>query len=92
MAGLNCGLPSEIAWPVLQAGLDDAISVHDRRAEEAMRLLAKDGIVAGETGAAGLAGLLAWADTFGADLRNRTVLIVTTEGATDPVNYQRIVG
>jgi diaminopropionate ammonia-lyase len=92
MAGLNCGLPSEIAWPVLRAGLDDVIAVDDRRTEEAMRLLAADGIVVGETGAAGLAGLLAWTDGFSADLRDGTVLIVTTEGATDPENYRRIVG
>jgi diaminopropionate ammonia-lyase len=92
MAGLNCGLPSEIAWPVLRAGLDDVVAVDDHRAEEAMRLLAADGIVAGETGAAGLAGLLAWTDAFEADLRERTVLIVTTEGATDPENYLRVVG
>lgn len=92
MAGLNCGLPSEIAWPVLVAGLDDVIAVDDRRAEDAMRLLAADGIVAGETGAAGLAGLLAWTDAFGADVSDRTVLIITTEGATDPENYRRIVG
>jgi diaminopropionate ammonia-lyase len=92
MAGLNCGLPSEIAWPVLKSGLHHVIGADDRRAEEAMRLLAADGIVAGETGAAGLAGLIAWVDGFGGDLRDRTVLIITTEGATDPENYQRIVG
>lgn len=91
MAGLNCGLPSEIAWPVLVAGLDDVIAVDDRRAEEAMRLLAADGIIAGETGAAGLAGLLALVDGFEGDLTGRTVLIITTEGATDPENYRRIV-
>lgn len=91
MAGLNCGLPSEIAWPVLVAGLGDVIAIDDRRAEKAMRLLAADGIVAGETGAAGFAGLLAWTDAFGADLSERVVLIVTTEGATDPESYHRIV-
>ncbi|CAN5563339.1 diaminopropionate ammonia-lyase [soil metagenome] len=92
MAGLNCGLPSEIAWPVLGAGLNDVIAVDDRRAEDAMRLLAADGIVAGETGAAGLAGLLGWVDAFGTDLSGKTILIITTEGATDPISYQRIVG
>ncbi|MGH2550953.1 MAG: diaminopropionate ammonia-lyase [Thermomicrobiales bacterium] len=92
MAGLNCGLPSEIAWPVLVAGLNDVIAVDDRRAEEAMRLLAADGIVAGETGAAGLAGLLGLVAGFDGDLSGKTVLILTTEGATDPINYARIVG
>jgi diaminopropionate ammonia-lyase len=92
MSGLNCGLPSEIAWPVVSAHLDYAIAVDDRRAEDAMRLLARDGIVAGETGAAGLAGLLAWRSDFGGDLRGKHVIIVTTEGATDPDAYRRIVG
>jgi diaminopropionate ammonia-lyase len=92
MAGLNCGLASEIAWPVVSANLDYAIAVDDRRAEDAMRLLARDGIVAGETGAAGLAGLLAWTGDFGGDLSGNQVVIVTTEGATDPGAYRRIVG
>jgi diaminopropionate ammonia-lyase len=92
MAGLNCGLASEIAWPVVSANLVYAIAVDDRRAEDAMRLLARDGIVAGETGAAGLAGLLAWTGDFGGDLSGKQVVIVTTEGATDPGAYRRIVG
>ena len=91
MAGLNCGLASEIAWPVVSGNLDLAIAVEDRRAEEAIRLLARDGIVAGETGAAGLAGLIAWTEEFGGDLAGKTVFIVTTEGPTDPAAYDRII-
>jgi diaminopropionate ammonia-lyase len=58
-----------------------------------MRLLAGDGVVAGETGAAGLAGMIRLAEDsdplFGADA---CVLLLGTEGATDPQNYARIVG
>jgi len=92
MSGLNCGLPSEIAWPVVSTNLDYAIAAGDHRAEAAMRLLARDGIVAGETGAAGLAGLLAWSADLGGDLTGQQVVIVTTEGATDPDAWRRIVG
>jgi diaminopropionate ammonia-lyase len=92
MAGLNCGLASEIAWPVVSGHLDLSLAIEDRRAEDAIRLLARDGIVAGETGAAGLAGLLAWVERFGGDLSGKSALIVTTEGPTDPEAYERIVG
>ena len=59
MAGLNCATPSLIAWPVVSRGIDAYVAVPDARVPEAMRLLAADGIVAGETGAGGLAGMLA---------------------------------
>jgi diaminopropionate ammonia-lyase len=92
MAGLNCGLASEIAWPVVSGHIDIALAIEDRRAEQAMRLLAKDGIVAGETGSAGLAGLIAWTERFGGQLAGKNALIVITEGPTNPESYQRIVG
>jgi diaminopropionate ammonia-lyase len=100
MAGLNCGTPSAAAWPLLRAGLDAVVAVQDEPARDAMRLLAADGIVSGESGAAGAAGLLALladpdAARAGAGLgiaRDHTVLLLSTEGATDPEAYQRIVG
>ena len=58
MAGLNCGSPSIVAWPIVSRGIDAFIAIPDERAREAMRALASEGIVAGETGAAGLAGLI----------------------------------
>ena len=114
MAGLNCGTPSLVAWPYLRAGLDAVVAVADERARQAMRDLAAAGIVAGETGAASLAGLaeatrgpadrpgdplgvprtppaggLRRALGLGPEAR---VLLVCTEGATDPEAYRRIVG
>src|SRR5690606_15932773 len=62
MAGLNCGVPSLAAWPVLSRGIDVFVAVGDGYVPEAVRLLAAEGIEAGETGAAGLAGLIALAD------------------------------
>lgn len=96
MAGLNCGTPSSIAFPTLLAGLDVSVAIDDSYAEEAMRSLARSGIVSGETGAAALAGLeavLALPDRGGLGLdRAATVLVLVTEGATDPESYRRIVG
>jgi diaminopropionate ammonia-lyase len=93
MAGLNCGIASPLAWPLVSRGIDAFIAVADERARTAMRALAREGIIAGETGAAGLAGLLAWHDAFGgsAELSGKRALIIITEGATDPEAYRRIV-
>ena len=97
MAGLNCGTASTVAWPWLRRGLDAVVTVADERAMEAMRALAAEGVVAGETGAAGAAGLLELASDgamraeLGLDAAARVVLL-STEGATDPESWQRIVG
>jgi diaminopropionate ammonia-lyase len=99
MAGLNCGRASLIAWPIVSRGIDAFIAIPDERAREAMRRLARIGIVAGETGAAGLAGLIelltgedsiARRELLGIDRRTRSLILIT-EGATDPVAYERIV-
>jgi diaminopropionate ammonia-lyase len=95
MAGLNCGTVSPVAWPAVRAGVDVFVAVADAAAEEAMRDLATLGVVAGETGAASLAGLCALAAPAAAgavDLTGRRALVLCTEGATDPVAYERIVG
>jgi diaminopropionate ammonia-lyase len=92
MAGLNCGLPSLIAWPVISKGLDWCVAVDDDDARAAMRDLAEVGVVAGESAAASLAGLAA-VDRAAAGLgEESTVLILSTEGATDPANYVEAVG
>ncbi len=102
MAGLACGEVSELAWEILCEGADFAVAVGDDWALEAMRALAgpcdrDPAIVAGETGAAGLAALLAALDRaeprtqLGLDTGAR-VLLLGTEGDTDPEIYRRIVG
>lgn len=100
MAGLNCGTPSLTAWPTVSAGVDWFASIDDEWAIEAMVLLADCGIVAGETGAAGLGAALALLEHAEvAEHREElgltdssTLLLLDTEGATDPVAYERIVG
>lgn len=95
MAGLNCGLPSLLAWPVVYGYTDVFVAVPDSCAEDAMRALAVAGVTAGESGAAGLAGLLALVDSGTSRVAGLTpdscVLVVNTEGATDPENYRRVV-
>jgi diaminopropionate ammonia-lyase len=98
MAGLNCATPSLIAWPAVSRGIDAYLAVPDARVPEAMRLLAADAIVAGETGAGGLAGMLALArEPQMAEVRraleldaDSRVLLLCTEGATDPEAYARL--
>ena len=100
MAGLNCGTPSLVAWPLLASTYDVCITVDDERAREAMLLLANAGVESGESGGAGLAGLLALCSAPElAEPRQRfgigasaNVLVFSTEGATDPEAYARIVG
>lgn len=97
MVGLNCGLPSLTAWPRLASGIDWLVSVDDDAARLAMRELADAAVASGETGAAALAGLDAILADEGAraelgDLSGSTILIVVTEGATDPDNFEAIVG
>jgi diaminopropionate ammonia-lyase len=97
MAGLNCGLPSQLAWPIVAAVTDTFIAIDDEFAYEAMRALAAVGIESGESGAAALGGLLALAEdpaaAAAAGLGPQShVLFVNTEGATDPVNYAAVLG
>jgi diaminopropionate ammonia-lyase len=92
MAGLNCGTVSLIAWPRLQAGVDVFVAIDDAAAEQAMRDLDSIGVTAGESGAAGLAGLRALQASHALDIGGERALVVSTEGATDPRAYERIVG
>jgi len=98
MAGLNCETPSLTAWPLIRNRFNAFISIDDTLAVEAMRLLAREGIVSGESGAAGLAALLAIQrerpDLMGKDLLikpDTRILFINTESDTDPEGYERIV-
>ena len=102
MAGLACGEVSELAWEILHGGCDAAVALDDDYALAAMRRLAQPAagdpaIVAGETGGAGLAALLAAQDhaALRATLRldaGARVLLLGSEGDTDPQIYRAIVG
>jgi diaminopropionate ammonia-lyase len=88
MAGLNCGTPSSLAWPVLAGGLDAAIAVPDQLAIQAGADLAGLGVRSGPSGAASLAGVRAALTGPGAGARrvglgvtgSSVVLLLSTEG------------
>jgi diaminopropionate ammonia-lyase len=88
MAGLNCGTPSSLAWPVLAGGLDAAIAVPDQLAIQAGADLAGLGVRSGPSGAASLAGGRAALTGPGAAARrtglgvtgSSVVLLLSTEG------------
>jgi diaminopropionate ammonia-lyase len=99
MSGLNCGKPSLVAWPTVSRGIDLHIAVNDEPAREAMRLAAESGVVSGETGAAGLGGLLELMRAGGEEAARKAlgvgeetrVLIFNCESATDPEAYLRLM-
>ncbi len=99
MACLAAGEPSPLAWSVLNNGADAFVSIADRYCPEAMLSLAQcnNPMVVGESGAAGLAGLIAVSEepdarhAFGLDGRS-DVLVIASEGATDPAIYRQITG
>jgi diaminopropionate ammonia-lyase len=102
MACLAAGEVSAPAWVILRKGIDDAITLPDEAAIDAMRLLAAGvagdpSIVSGESGCAAIAGLVAAAldakvrQALALDARSRVVCI-GSEGATDEEAYRRVVG
>jgi diaminopropionate ammonia-lyase len=96
MAGLNAGLPSLVAWPLVSSSFDLFAAAEDELAVEGTRRLARLGLEVGECsgGAAGAAAaLLADAEArealgAGAD---SVVLVLLTEGVTDPRAYAQIL-
>jgi diaminopropionate ammonia-lyase len=99
MAGLNCGIPSLVAWPILKDSINLFIAISDKYSEDAMAEYFKEGIIAGESGASGLAGLIALLrDKNLKHAKNKLkitkksrVLVINTEKDTDPENYRRIL-
>jgi diaminopropionate ammonia-lyase len=97
MAGLNCGEVSLTAWPAIRRGVDWFIAIEDAFALEAVRRLQDSGIAAGESGAAGLAGLLALCgDPRFAEVKSRLglrkesrVMVINTEGSLEAPTHVR---
>lgn len=96
MAGLNAGLPSLVAWPLVSRGFDLFCAAEDEVAVEGTRRLAALGLEVGECsgGAAGAAARLLADDRARAVLGagpDSSVLVLLTEGVTDPEAYERII-
>lgn len=104
MAGLACGEPNPISFDILRNHAICFVSCPDWVSASGMRALAKpqegdEKIVSGESGAIGT-GLVSaiMTDPAYAKLKaaleldeKSVVLLFSTEGATDPENYRRIV-
>lgn len=104
MAGLCCGEPCTISWEILKTCTDAFISCSDEYSADGMRLLGRpigtDAFIeSGESGAV-TAGILhaLMTDEHLEPLKqaltldkNSKVLLISTEGATDRANYNRIL-
>jgi len=102
MAMLECYEPSLIAWRVLSRVADGFMTVEEEDAIAVMNRLARPrgedpAIAAGESGGAGLAGLLRAAadpeirEALDLDAASR-VFVINTEGPTDAERYRQLVG
>ena len=101
MAGLSCGEVSAPAWEIVFSGADDFVAIPDTLVAPAMQMAAAGGkrnppLTAGECSVAGWAVLRAAAEQpvlfaeLGLDSNSR-ILLIGTEGATDPDTYRRLV-
>ena len=102
MACLAAAEISPLAWQVLERGAFAFMALDDGGAVDTMRRAATPAagdppLVLGESGAASLAGLIAAAgdpearESLGLSEASR-VLVIGSEGATDPDIYRRLVG
>lgn len=104
MAGLACGEPSTISWGILRDNAVLFVSCPDYVAAQGMRVLGNPlcgdpRVVSGESGAVGLGliSLMAENEQLRQAMRSinlnqeAKILIISTEGDTDPVRYRDIV-
>ncbi len=101
-AGLACGVPNPISWEVIRNFCDGFISCDDNIAANGMRILGNplsgdNAITSGESGSIGT-GFIDSVMKNDAEVKNQlgldessVVLIFSTEGDTDTVNYRDIV-
>jgi len=100
MAGLRCARPSSLAVPILNDVCDAFVAIDDSDTRTAMRRLASEGVIAGPSGAAGVAALIALLrDESLREIREASrlgtrsvVYAINTEGATDRALYQTVIG
>jgi len=102
MGGLNCGVVSTVAWDVLESGADAVVTIPDAAVGPVLSLLARPlehdpRIAAGESGCAGIAGLIGAAcdsnvrRSLELDEHSR-VLAIVTEGPNDAAAYESLTG
>ena len=102
MAGLACGEVSLLAWEILATGADDFMTLSEDAVPVTMRMLARGyrqdpAVEAGESAVPGLAAAIRarQSSEFSIALgltRDSRILVIGTEGATDPEVYKQLVG
>ena len=105
MAGLACGTPSIIAWNILRDYADIFVACSDAVSVSGMRVLGNPrkgdvAVVSGESGAVTVGVLVSVTeqqhppglkDALALN-EDADVLLISTEGDTDPASYRRIIG
>jgi len=99
MAGLSCGEVSLLAWDILRNTVSSFLTIDDSSVGTTMKLLAQNNtpIVAGESSVAGIIGFISankdvqLREKLGID-KNSKILFYGTEGDTDEVVYEQLVG
>lgn len=103
MAGLACGEPVTVGYPILKSYVDAFLSVPDSSAARGMRILGNpladdERVISGESGAATLGALSEILqrpdlEDIKKDLKldeNSTLLFISTEGDTDFEHYRNV--
>lgn len=104
MAGLNCGTPCKVTWPILRDYAEFYISCPDYVAAHGMRVYANPvgadcAVVSGESGAATMGAFhliasrqeLAEIKKVMSITSDSVILLLNTEGDTDPEGYRSVV-
>lgn len=104
MAGLSVGEPNTVAWEVLSTIVNGYVSCKDNVTATGMKVLGNpilddERIVSGESGALGMGvlsmicrdkNLLEIKEKMNID-ENSIILLISTEGNTDPEVYEKII-
>ena len=101
MAGMNCGTPCSVTWPTIRDRVGFYCACTDEVSKDAMRELArfpneKERTVAGECGAVtyGVLKEIIKDDSMKREMginEESIILLISTEGDTDPEEYERII-
>ena len=97
MACLSAGEVSILAWEILEKTANFFVRLSDSTIAPAMKRLSFENIISGESGAATLAAFTAiCSDKKAKELvkidQDSRILLISTEGATDPQIYMKLVG
>jgi diaminopropionate ammonia-lyase len=101
MAGLNCDLPSFLAWNLFKEHLEYTMLIDEKSVEKALQIYNSpigddDKIISAESGAASLAAVIEVLSDKNSRKKleitqDSSIMIINTEANTDPENIKRIL-